>query len=302
MDFVLSPATAEDEVFLAQLFHDVHAAEFAPLGLPGPALAQLLDMQLRGQRSGYAAQFPKAVDEIVWVGPEPAGRVLVNQAADELRLVDIALLGAYRGQGVGGRVVGGLCERARAAGLPLRLSVRSGSPAQRLYERLGFVPSGGEGLNVAMEFCPQTANGRAVAQEPAGGEQTREDVEQAREAEVEQGFTAEYFRTWTGRTVKARAMDGTEVELTVEGVRALDLPRGGAKVDLGDSFVVIFHGPASPVLASACAEIAPGEGEAMSIFLAPIGADTGGIQYEAVFNRMTPRESKTSRQAPKDLV
>jgi ribosomal protein S18 acetylase RimI-like enzyme len=281
MDFVLSRATAEDDAFLAKLFHDVHAAEFAPLGLPENALAQLLNMQFRGQRGGYAAQFPQAVDEILWIGSVRAGRVLVNEAKDELRLVDIALLGPYRGQGVGGRVLQQLCERASAAGLPLRLSVRFGNPAEGLYQRLGFVRTGSDGINVAMEFCRQSASGRSVAPEPTAIEERRE--------EVEQGFTGEYFRTWTGRSVKARGMDGTEVDLVVEAVRTLHAPSGGASVDVGDSFVVIFHGPTSPVLAAACAEITPNTGDAMSIFLGPTGADAGGIQYEAVFNRMRPR-------------
>jgi GNAT superfamily N-acetyltransferase len=281
MNFALSLATPEDDAFLAELFREVHAAEFAPLGLPDAALVQLLNMQFRGQRGGYAAQFPKAVNKILWIESSRAGRVLVNEGEDELRLVDIALLGPYRGQGVGARVIQQLCERASAARLPLRLSVRFGNPAERLYQRLGFVRTGGDGVNVAMEFCRQAGSERPVTPDPATVEEKRE--------EVEQGFTGEYFRTWTGRSVKARGIDGTEVDLSVEAVRTLKAPTGGAKLDAGDSFVVTFHGPASPVLAAACAEVRPETGDPMTIFLGPIGADAGGIQYEAVFNRMRPR-------------
>jgi ribosomal protein S18 acetylase RimI-like enzyme len=289
MDFVLSLATPEDDAFLAKLFSDVHATEFAPLGLPEAALVQLLNMQFRGQRGGYAAQFPKAVDEILWIGPARAGRLLVNDGEDELRLVDIALLTPYRGQGVGGRVVQGLCERASTSGLPLRLSVRFGNPAERLYERLGFVRTGSDGINVAMEFCGPSRSRQIFAPEPATVEEKRE--------EVEQDFTGEYFRTWTGRSVKARGVEGIEVNLLVEAVRMLNAPNGGAKVDIGDSFVVIFRGPVSPVLATACVEITPGTGNAMSIFLGPTGAGPEGIQYEAVFNRMRPRRSDPESDA-----
>lgn len=281
MNFALSLATPEDDAFLAGLFREVHAPEFAPLGLPDAALAQLLNMQFRGQRSGYAAQFPKAVDKILWIGPARAGRVLVNEGEDEHRLVDIALLGLYRGQAVGGRVIQQLCERASAAGLPLRLSVRFGNPAERLYQRLGFIRTGSDGVNVAMEFRGQTVPEQALTPDPATVEEKREEVEQA--------FTGEYFRTWTGRSVRARGIDGTEVNLSVEAVRTLNAPNGGAKLDAGDSFVVTFHGPASPVLAAACAEVTPETGNPMTIFLGPTGADAGGVQYEAVFNRMRPR-------------
>ncbi len=283
MDFVLKLATSEDDAFLAELFSDVHAAEFAPLGLPEGALLQLLNMQFRGQRGGYSAQFPKAVDEILWIGQTRAGRVLVNEAEDELRLVDIALLAPYRRQSIGESVLLGLCERARASGLPLRLSVRVGNPAERLYTRLGFVRTGGDGMNVAMEFCGEISSGQPVTLDPAPVEE--------RQKEVEQGFTRKYFRTWIGRTVQARGIDGTEADLYVAAVQALSAPNGGKKVEVGDSFVVVFRGPASPVLAAACADVTAGSDNPMSIFLSPTGADATGVQYEAVFNRMRPRQA-----------
>jgi len=289
MDFVLKLATAKDDAFLAELFSDVHAAEFAPLGLPEGALLQLLNMQFRAQRGGYAAQFPNAVDEILWIGTTRAGRVLVNEAEGEIRLVDIALLGPYRGQGIGGRVLLRLCDRARANGLPLRLSVRFGNPAERLYTRLGFVRTGADGMNVAMEFCGKIDSEQPPTPDPA--------IVEDPQKEVEQGFTREYFRTWIGRTVQARGMDGTEADLYVAAVEKLSAPTGGVKIEVGDSFVVVFRGPASPVLAAACADVTTGNGQTMSIFLSPTGADATGVRYEAVFNRMRPQQADSDPSA-----
>ena len=152
MDFTLTPVSSEDESFLVALFSDVRAPEFAPLGLPAPALEQLLAMQMQAQRMGYASQFPHAEDKIIWIGRERAGRMLVDRAPAEIRLVDVAVLSRYRSQGVGSCLLVDLREEARAKELPLRLSVRFNNPAGRLYERLGFVRTGGDDINIHMEL------------------------------------------------------------------------------------------------------------------------------------------------------
>ena len=155
----LRAVSAEDKDFLASLFYDVHRAEFAALGLPEPMLMQLLEMQHRAQVAGYADRFPEAADRIVWRGDERAGRLLVAHAGDEMHLVDIALAAQHRGHGIGGLLLQELCAEARAKHVPLRLSVRAGNPAERLYRRLGFRPCGGDEHNRMMEW---RSDGRAL--------------------------------------------------------------------------------------------------------------------------------------------
>lgn len=142
MHIARSLATPEDAAFLEELFFEVHAPELRLAGLAGPALSQLLAMQHRGQQTSYALNFPVAVNEIIRVDGERAGRLLTDTSADAVRIVDIALLHAFRRRGVGTHLLGELCKSATAAALPIRLSVRPGNPAQRLYERMGFVVTG----------------------------------------------------------------------------------------------------------------------------------------------------------------
>jgi GNAT superfamily N-acetyltransferase len=279
MDLVTTLAATEDDEFLARLFHEVHAPEFAPLGLPPAALDQLLDMQFRAQRSGYAAEFPNARDYILRVGDERVGRMLVNRTSEEIRLVDIAVLGPYRGQGLGERLVRGLCRRAAEAGLPLRLSVRPGNPALRLYERLGFRRVSSDGINTAMEaFGPAPAE---LAQN------TEASVTVATVADVPRGLTSAYFRTLLGHSIRTRSVDHTEATLVLDRWQPLTPPTTGPRVSLGDSFTLSFLGPADPVLPSGCAELMIEGGEPVNIFLAPVADEAGGIRYEAIFNRMT---------------
>ncbi|NYF80597.1 GNAT family N-acetyltransferase [Granulicella arctica] len=148
----MHPATLADEDFLRELFGDAHSEEYIPLGLPPSALGEMLAMQYRAQRTTYEAQFPNAVNEVIWMESVRVGRVLIDESSSEIRLVDVALLGPWRGAGVGTSILKVLCTRARRARLPLRLSVRLGNRAERLYSRLGFVRTGCDGMNVAMEL------------------------------------------------------------------------------------------------------------------------------------------------------
>ena len=294
MDVVSTLAATEDDAFLARLFYDVHAPEFAPLGLPPASLDQLLAMQFRAQRGGYATEFPNGCDHILRVGSERVGRILVNETLEEIRLVEIALLTSYRGQGLGEWLLRRLCQRADEAGLPLRLSVRPCNPALRLYERLGFRRISSDGINVAMEaFGPASGALSSNAESPL-------IVTQASAADVPRGLSSAYFRTLLGQPIRTRAFDHTEAALVLETWQPLTLPAKGPQVTLGDSFVLSFLGPAHPVLPSACAEMMIEGGEPLTVFLTPVALEVGGIRYEAIFNRMA--ENTASQSGELDVV
>lgn len=70
---------------------------------------------------------------------ENRGYGYVNDDTPEL---SIALQPAYRGQGIGTELLTHLLDDAAVCYPALSLSVTPGNPAQRLYERLGFVAIG----------------------------------------------------------------------------------------------------------------------------------------------------------------
>ncbi len=82
---------------------------------------------------------------------------------EELRLVDISLLPAHRGSGVGTELLRALQQEATTAGKPLRLSVARDNPARRLYARLGFTPVAGSEVGaepyLALEWRPGPREG-----------------------------------------------------------------------------------------------------------------------------------------------
>ena len=68
----------------------------------------------------------------------PVGRLFVDVTTKEVRLMDIALLPAARGRGIGTALLQRLLTFADGIALPVTLHVESFNPARRMYERVGF--------------------------------------------------------------------------------------------------------------------------------------------------------------------
>jgi GNAT superfamily N-acetyltransferase len=292
MDFELRNATAADAEFLQELFNDVHGPEFQLARLPAEMLSQLLAMQLRAQQTSYAARFPDAVDQIVCIRGERAGRWLVHHGAQEVCLVDVALLGRFRGLGVGTSLLEQLCGAARASEKQLRLTVRVGNRAARLYERMGFVAVGGDGMNIQMELAAKPVE--ACEAKPGAGSELASKPECATDSAIsEQRHTLAYFQSLVGSRVLAQACGRPQastlpVELVVDGVRPLSLPISGGAVEADDSFIVDLHGPVEQQLPAETVQMTAPNGAAMPLFITPLGPRGGHMQYEVVFNRMRP--------------
>jgi ribosomal protein S18 acetylase RimI-like enzyme len=90
---------------------------------------------------------PDAELYVVWCGDAPIGRLYVDRSGPDLELVEISLLPAWRGRGMGAAFLAMLQDAARAERFDgVRLTVAPENPARRLYLRAGFVevaPSSG---------------------------------------------------------------------------------------------------------------------------------------------------------------
>ncbi|PWW00753.1 acetyltransferase (GNAT) family protein [Paenibacillus cellulosilyticus] len=108
-------------------------------GLSGEALRTFAAFQYRAREMSYQAAYPGSECQVIELDDEQIGAYRVFRGSSEVRLVDIALLPAYRGKGIGSGLLLGLQREAANFGVPLTLNVDNGNArAKSLYSKLGF--------------------------------------------------------------------------------------------------------------------------------------------------------------------
>lgn len=138
----LRPAADADEDLVFTVFCTLWEREAA--AMPNPALVQhFLRIQYATQADRLEGRFPGLSRWVVTVprGGKPAGVLLLHRAPEVLTLVDLTLLPAFRGSGIGTDVLLDLMAEARETGRLLsvrvdRRSERAGAICQRLGCRL----------------------------------------------------------------------------------------------------------------------------------------------------------------------
>ncbi len=144
----------DDASFLFDLYASTREDEIASWGWDAEARSSFLELQFRAQDGSYRAQYPNADRQVILSGERPIGRLLVDRMGDDMVLVDIALLPEVRGLGIGSTLIKDLCAEAVATECAIRLQVLLTNPARRLYERIGFVALGDDGVYEQMQWRP----------------------------------------------------------------------------------------------------------------------------------------------------
>ncbi len=115
---------------------------------------EFLEQQFNAQHNHYQKHYPDANFDIIERAGLSIGRLYVAELAQEIRLMDIALVPAARNTGIGGTICLEIMERATQAGKIVSLHVEEDNPAKRLYERLGFVEAGDVTFYKLMHWSP----------------------------------------------------------------------------------------------------------------------------------------------------
>ena len=130
----------DDELFLRTAYASTREEELSHTGLNAAQKEAFLDMQFRAQQQDYRSRFPNAEQSVILHGDEPVGRLFVARSDDEVRVLDLTVLPEYRNGGIGTGLVKDLVREASQSRRPVRIFLDHGSPAIRLFERLGFTP------------------------------------------------------------------------------------------------------------------------------------------------------------------
>lgn len=144
------PVTAADEDLLHALYRSRRQPELALLPWDEAAKDAFVRQQVAAQAQGHTRR--GAHPDVVVVDGVAAGVLVLSRDAEAVHVVDVALLPAYRGQGVGEQLLADLQRRAAASGRAVTLHVERGSRARRLYERLGFAVTGQDDVHDRMEW------------------------------------------------------------------------------------------------------------------------------------------------------
>ena len=148
----LRPVSPADEAFLREVYSSTRTEELAQVPWDNEQKAAFLRMQFEAQDRYYHEVYPNGAFDLILIEGEPAGRLYVNRGSDEVRIIDIAMLPAYRNRRIGTHLISALQAEAALARKPLRIHVERFNPAMRLYERLGFQPIADRGVYLFLEW------------------------------------------------------------------------------------------------------------------------------------------------------
>ncbi|HYJ05300.1 MAG TPA: GNAT family N-acetyltransferase [Chthoniobacterales bacterium] len=149
---VLRPITPGDDSFLAGLYASTRAEELSVTNWSDEEKAVFCRRQFDAQSAHYVENYPGASLQVIERAGELIGRLYVARWEREIRIMDIALLPARRGTGIGTQLLRELQDEARAAGKTLSIHVERFNPALRLYERLGFQMAEDKGVYLLMSW------------------------------------------------------------------------------------------------------------------------------------------------------
>lgn len=158
------PIRPEDLDFLRRLYASTREQELAQVtDWSAEQKEAFLAQQFEAQHHHYQKYYPEASFDLILDGEEPIGRLYVSRWEREIRLVDVALVPAARGRGIGTTLLRDLLAEGERTGKPVSIHVERFNPALRLYRRLGFREIEEKGPYFLMEWRPPAAEAEAEA-------------------------------------------------------------------------------------------------------------------------------------------
>lgn len=154
-----------DVPFLRDLYASTRAEELERVEWPDALKRAFVDQQFTAQREQYRRHYPGAAFLVIERDSAPIGRLYVHRTRQEVRLMEVTLLPAQRGKGLGSSLMDRLVRWSDDLDLRVTLHVEPFNPAQRLYLRLGFVTQEVRGVYHFM--CRDAAPPAACAQAAA---------------------------------------------------------------------------------------------------------------------------------------
>ena len=132
------PIAPDDMEFLYAVYASTRAEELAVVDWTPEQKAAFLRDQFDAQHRAYQETYEGSDFLVILMHDRPIGRLYVARWDKEIRIIDIALLPAYRNGGTGSAILNGLLAEGAREAKRVTIHVEMFNPALRLYERLGF--------------------------------------------------------------------------------------------------------------------------------------------------------------------
>ena len=150
--YQLRPMDEADRPFLYKLYASTREHEMKNLNWSEAQKDQFLRSQFQAQHIHYQKFYGDSSFDIIYLEDIPVGRLYVHRSNSEIRIVDIAILPQYRGNGAGTRILKQLKNEADGMNKALTIHVEKNNPAMSLYTRLGFIKVQDKDLYIFMQY------------------------------------------------------------------------------------------------------------------------------------------------------
>ena len=154
INITLREAKPEDAELLYRIYASTRESEMAQVDWSAEQKQAFLWMQFSAQDSYYRQHYEGASYMIIEADGQPAGRLYLARWAEEIRIMDIAVLPDFRNKGIGTTVLKDTLAEGQRTGKIVSIHVEQFNPARELYTRLGFAIAGQHTIYYLMKWQP----------------------------------------------------------------------------------------------------------------------------------------------------
>jgi GNAT superfamily N-acetyltransferase len=134
----LKTVEAKDQLFIEKLYRSTRENELNFTNWTEEEKNIFCLSQMFAQLAEYKNKYKDATYQVIIYKKKPVGRLYLNESDKETRVLDISILPAFRGRGIGRSILTDIIKKARQKNKITTLNVAIGNPAKKLYESIGF--------------------------------------------------------------------------------------------------------------------------------------------------------------------
>jgi N-acetylglutamate synthase-like GNAT family acetyltransferase len=144
----------QDMAFLCELYQSTRWQEVLNAPWNQQQRIEFLQQQFTAQHQHYLTHYPHAEKSIILKNQEQIGRIYIDRGDSSICLIDVALMPAYKHQGIGSTLLKELLTEAQLTQKKVVIHVENFNPAYHWYLKHGFEQVEDKGVYQYMEWHP----------------------------------------------------------------------------------------------------------------------------------------------------